>query len=362
MSKQNASQPDGPNENEGEAKSASHAKGGKARAQKLSPEDRKAIAKAAAEARWSKSGENRSLSALPQATHDGDLDIAGTIIKAAVLPNTQRLITQGTFLLAIGRSRTPKAGTGGLTTVDELPFFLQAEALRPFISDELRQSTTPIFFKLKSGQKAVGYDVKLLTGVCEVYLKFRDWCSDNKKPVPKNYQHIVKACDLLMRGFAEVGIIALVDEATGYQDVRDRKALQEVLRLHIDGRLYEWAITFPTEFFKGICRLKNWPWNNGKMPSVTGKYITDLIYSRLEPGLLGELQNVNPPNEKGYRKYQHHRFLTRDIGHPGLKDRVTRVIGMIDSFDDGEWDKFKRRVHERYPKKNDQLMLRLPED
>lgn len=326
--------------------------GGEARAKKLTSEERKEIARGAAEARWSGEG-------LPRASHDGDLDLAGRVIKAAVLPNGQRLLAQGTFLLAIGRSRTPKAGTGGFATVDGLPFFLQAEQLRSFISDELRMSTTPIFFRLKNGQRAVGYDAKLLPMVCDVYLKLRDDCLENHRPVPRQYQHIVKACDLLMRAFATVGIIALVDEATGYQEVRDRQALQEVLKHYIDGKLYEWTLTFPTEFFKGICRLKGWKWNDGKMPSVTGKYINDLVYSRLTDGVLAELRKLNPPTEKGYRRHRHHQFFTRDIGHPELRRVVHQLIGMQDAFDDGEWDKFKRRVDEKYPKVNSTLMLPL---
>ena len=65
---------------------------------------------------------------------------------AAVLANGKRLLAQGTVLQAIGRSRTPKAGTGGLSTVDDLPFFLSADVLNPFISDELRLSRPPSFF------------------------------------------------------------------------------------------------------------------------------------------------------------------------------------------------------------------------
>src|SRR6266446_6325971 len=115
------------------AKESIQSLGGIARAKKLSAEKRSEIGRAGAEARWMTEG-------LPRASHDGDLDLAGRIIKAAVLPNGQRLLTQGTLLMAIGRSRTPKAGTGGYTTVDDLPFFLQAEQLKPFISDELRVS------------------------------------------------------------------------------------------------------------------------------------------------------------------------------------------------------------------------------
>jgi hypothetical protein len=259
----------------------------------------------------------------------------------------------------LGRSRTPKAGTGGYATVDELPFFLQAETLQPFISDDLRASTTPIFFRLKEGQKAVGYDALLLTMVCEVYLKLRDSYVDLGRPVPRNYRHIIKECDFLMRAMATVGIIALVDEATGYQEVRDRRALQEVLKHYIDGKLYEWTLTFPTEFFKGICRLKGWPWNNGKMPSVTGKYIKSMIYQRLAPGVIEELERLNPVTEKGYRKNRHSQFLTRDIGHPALSRMVYEHIGIQSALDDGEWEKYNRIVDRKFPKVNSTLALNL---
>ena len=126
---------------------------------KLPAEARTQIARRAAEARWG--------AELPQATHDGPLLIDDKVLVAAVLPNGKRLLAQGTFLRAIGRSRTPKAGTGGQATVDALPFFLQADVLKPFISEELRMSTTPIFFRLKSGQRAVGYDAMLLPMVCQ---------------------------------------------------------------------------------------------------------------------------------------------------------------------------------------------------
>jgi hypothetical protein len=89
-------------------------------------------------------------------------------LQAAVLPNGKRLLLQASFLRSIGRSRSPKAGTGVLSTVDGIPTFLQAEAIKPFITEDLMQSTTPIFFIGKSGKKEVGYDAKLLPMVAEV--------------------------------------------------------------------------------------------------------------------------------------------------------------------------------------------------
>jgi hypothetical protein len=46
-----------------------------------------------------------------------------------------------------------------------------------------------------------------------------------------------------------VGIIALVDEATGYQKVREKQALQLKLQAFIAEDMQEWAKLFPDEFW-----------------------------------------------------------------------------------------------------------------
>lgn len=329
--------------------------GGKARAEALSPESRKEIASNAARARWAGEG-------IPRASHDGELRLGDNVIKAAVLPNGKRLLTQGTFLLAIGRSRTPKAGTGGVATVDGLPFFLQADQLKPFISDELRESTTPIFFRLKDGQKAVGYDANLLPMVCEVYLKLRDSFRLEGKQPPKNYEHIITACDMLVRGLARVGIVALVDEATGFQEVRDKLALQRILEAYIAKELAAWAKRFPDDFYKELFRLRGWQYNgmSVKRPAYVGKLTNDLVYERLAPGILYELQRKNPPNEKGHRSRRHHQWLTDDVGHPALAQHLHATITLMKASSD--WKSFYRMMERALQKKTGQLPLLLPED
>src|SRR5881394_989114 len=118
------------------------AKGGLARAEALTPEQRREIARNAALSRWDTN--------IPTAEYEGEFKIGNLTISAAILPNGRRLITQATFLRALGRSRSPKGGTGVLSTVDGIPFFLQAEALKPFISEDLIVSTTPIFYRSKA--------------------------------------------------------------------------------------------------------------------------------------------------------------------------------------------------------------------
>ena len=176
-----------------------------------------------------------------------------------------------------------KAGTGGLSTVDELPFFLRAEQLKPFISKELRMSTTPILFCRNSSQKiVVGYNALLLPQVCEVYLQARDVGA-----LLDSQQHIADRAAILIRGLAAVGIIALVDEATGYQRLREERALATILEKVIAKELQPWTKTFPYEFYTEICRLKKWPIPDGvKRPSVIGHYTNNIVYKRIAPGVL----------------------------------------------------------------------------
>ncbi|MGE3523686.1 MAG: P63C domain-containing protein [Candidatus Dadabacteria bacterium] len=319
------------------------AKGGHARAVALSPEERKEIARKAAEARWD--------SDIPKADFEGNFNIGEKVISAAVLPNGKRLLLQSTFLRALGRSRSPKAGTGVLSTVEGLPFFLQAEVLKPFISEELRQSTTPIFFRSKGGKKMVGYDALLLPQVAEVYLKMKDAYAAESKDVPRQYKHIVKACDLIMRGLAQVGIVALVDEATGYQDVRDRLALQAILDKYITDEYAKWTLTFPSAFYKELFRLKGIsypPSSNGQKPSYVGHWTNSVIYSRLEAGVLKELKKKNPRLPSGHRARKHHQHLTRDYGHPELQELLSNVIFLMKGCN--SWQEFEEKLDRARPR------------
>jgi hypothetical protein len=269
-----------------------------------------------------------------------------------VLETGKRLLTQETFLTSIGRAGKAKAGTGSFATVDGMPPFLAADNLKRFISDELRQSTTPIFFRNEKGIRAAGYEAKLLPMVCEVYLKFRDEKLRSGEPIPVNQKHIVEACDLLMRGLAHVGIVALVDEATGYQEYRAKDELSRILEAYIAEELRPWIKTFPEEFFKQIYRLHGWPYRVGstKRTQYVGKLINKLIYEQLPAPVLPTLQERNPVTDKGYRKHKHFQFLTADTGNVHLDRQITAVTMIMKVSDDKKdfEDNFKRAFAKEY--------------
>lgn len=316
-------------------------KGGLARAEHLSPERRSAIGQKAAEARWG----------VRQAAYEGDMDIGGIVISCAVLEDETRVLTQEAFLYAIGRARKAKGGQG--SSVDNQIPFLAAKNLEPFISQELRESTTPIIFRNLRGMRAYGYRAEIIPEVCNVYLAARD-----AQVLTQRQIHIAKRCEILIRGFATVGIIALVDEATGYQDVRARKALEKILEAYISNQLLKWAKTFPDEFYKEIFRLKGWKYSLlgfDKRPQIIGKYTNDLVYARLAPFVLEELERLNPPNEKGRRKHKNFQWLTKDIGHPALKELIIGEIALMKAS--VTWEGFKTMLRRVYPRCNEQLDL-----
>jgi hypothetical protein len=288
----------------------------------LDPEDRQVIAREAALARW---GDN-----LTRATHSGLLEIGGLTIGCAVLEDGTRLLTQQTFLTALGRARSAKGGTGSSRQA-ELPPFLAAENLRPFISEELRSKTKPIAFRSTKGVKGFGYDALLLPMVCDVYLQAK--AQDKVLP---SQSHIVERCYILLRGLAVIGIVALVDEATGYQEQRARDELTRILEHYISPQLLPWTKTFPDEFFRQIYRLQGWEYRPGsaKRTPFVGHLINRYIYDQLPQGVVPELRKLNPVVGHGRRRHKHFQFLSADTGNPHLDRQITAVTTLMRASQD----------------------------
>ena len=324
-------------------------KGGKSRASKLTPERRAEIAKKAADARWTAN--------LPEAQFEGELSVGERAISAAVLEDERRVITQASFLKALGRSRSPKGGTGVLTTAGELPVFLQANILQPYISEQLKNACAPVFYRTRSGGKGVGYDATLIRQVADVYLRYQSECLRAGKPIPIRYQRMIAAAEIIKNALADVGIVALIDEATGYQAVRNRVALQQVLETVLQKELAAWAKRFPDEFYREIFRLRNWAWKGRHVnpPQIVGHYTNDFIYDRLAPGLRDELKKRMPKTEDGKNAGKFHQLFSEDIGHPLLAQHVYMVTMFMKASD--SWDEFIKKLDRVAPKAGDTYQL-----
>jgi hypothetical protein len=132
-----------------------------------------------------------------------------------------------------------------------------------------------------------------------------------------------------MRGFARVGLVALIDEATGYQNDRNRDELAKILDAFVTRELRPWVSTFPPEFYERLYKLYNLPWPPEKTnarPGFFGHITNNVIYDRLAPSLLPELKAAASKAEKRARLHQ---FLTEEIGHPALRAHLHSIVTLL---------------------------------
>ena len=321
--------------------------GGIARAEKLSPEERSQIAQTAAAARWG----------IPRATHRGEIVIGDTHIPCAVLDNGSRVLTENGITNALLGSRSgasKRLKKSQLEAGAPVPLFLAPDRLKPFISQEVMDGPLAPVQYLDGTRTVTGYDATVLPAACEIWLKARDAGVLQAQQIEKAQQ-----ADILMRGLAHVGVVALVDEATGYQEVRDRMALQAILDKFLRTEFAAWAKRFPDEFYKEMFRLKGWGYNplSVARPGVVGRYTTDVVYERLAPGIVEELERINPKNDRGNRRTRHHQWLSEDIGHPALAQHIHAVIGFMRAS--ACWDDFIRLLDRAFPKKGHTIPMLL---
>lgn len=290
-----------------------------------------------------------------RATHLGELNIGGIKIPCAVLEDGTRILSEHGVTTAM-RSRSGAAKRRKRREFESgrapLPVFLASNNLIPFISNDLLSGPLePMVYRAKN-KTAKGYQAEALPLICEVWLNAREAGVLNKQQLKKCQQ-----AEILMRGLARVGILALVDEATGYQETRDRRALQEILSRYIAKELQPWTKQFPDEFYKEMFRLRGWQYSpfSVSRPSLVGKYTNDLVYSRLAPGVLNKLMQITPRDEKGRLRHHFHRRLTDDIGHPKLAEHLNAILALMRASI--AWGGFYRMVQASFPKFGENLPL-----
>jgi hypothetical protein len=331
--------------------------GGKLRAKRLTSEERSDIARAGALAKWKKRGiDAKTTPIAAYGSADQPLKIAGIEIPVYVLDDGRRVLVQRGLKGAIGMSMS--GGSGGAHRVARFLESLAAKGID--VKDLAMRINEPIVFRIPSaGKAAYGYDATILPDLCDVI-----WEAHQHGVLLKQQSHIAMQAQILLRALAKTGIIALVDEVTGYQEHRKRHALAEILEKFVSKELRKWARRFPFDFYEKIFKLKGWDTSeltpNSPKPLEVGKITDDLIYKRLAPGVRDEIKKLTPRNEKGYLAHKLHQRLTDDVGHPKLDKHLGIVMALMDVSPD--WTTFMSNMNRVLPPfgKNYELPLGVP--
>lgn len=335
------------------------AAGGIARAAKLTAEERKAIAMKAVDAKKEKA-------TLPILLHRGELNLAGAMLPCAVIDmrNGQdpiRVLTESGISTAIlgGRSGASKRLKKQAEDVGDtlLPVFVAPARLKPFIDDAAQVVLRPISYV--DGDRIVqGFDATALPVVCDIWLRAREAGALQDQQLEK-----AQKAELLTRALAKVAIVALVDEATGYQAYRAKDALAKILEAFVAKELQPYLKTFPADYYEQLFRLYKIPFppvgNKSWRPAFFGHITNDVVYARLAPDLLPELKKLA---SKAERKSKLHQWLTQEIGHPKLREHLASIVTIMKLSQTP--DQFKASVNMIHPRYGETMHIdfNLPSD
>lgn len=262
-----------------------------------------------------------------RATHDSRKTplILGEIeIPCYVLEDGSRVLSMQGTLKAIGLSDELLRKHGGRA----FPWLIAK--FQNYIPQEVNEKLKEKIYFHRPGaggavDKTIGIEASLFIDFCNVIIDARNDNFLSEEEINTIYKNAL----IITRATSKLGIISLIDEVTGYQEIRDKNALQELLKHFISEELLPWQKTFPIEYYKQVFRLKEWNFDHDnfkKRPGYLGEITNRYIYGLLAPGVVEELKSKNPKNLNGHRLHRHHQFLTEDIGHPQLKEQINQFI------------------------------------
>lgn len=205
----------------------------------------------------------------------GEISLVDTKLPCYVLEDKTRVLSQGGLVQSLGKSRATN-----------LAKFLESQSAGFNIDKDLiALAKNPIvFIPPHGGNPAYGYNATILVDICDTVLEAR---KNQTLPQTQSYQKLVNQCEILIRSFAKTGIIALIDEATGYEKIRETG---ELIKFFKETMVREIASDKIKEFekrgiFDGLYKIyklprkKDKPWQH---PSFFGHFFIKYIYKPLD--------------------------------------------------------------------------------
>ena len=314
------------------------AKGGIARANVLTSERRSEIARKAIAVRWAKAGKPATSNApqeeeisaateLPFSMFRGKLTIGDVEMECHVLNDLRRVLTQREMVRVLSPAGRESGNLAG---------YFQSKAF----ADKPLSLGAVIPFKVPGTQYvANGYEATTLIEICNRYLEARD-----AGLLRGTQKKLAIQADIVIRSCAKVGIIALIDEATGYDKFKKKQEYQLKLQAFIADELQEWALMFPDEFWFELARLEGIHYSPRARPLRWGKYVMMFVYDTIDADIGRELRKKNP--DPHYLQ-NHHQWLKK-FGREKVHDQITKVVTIMKLCD--SMDEFRQKFSRLFNK------------
>ncbi len=293
---------------------------------------------------------------LHNATHWGELLLGTEKIPCYVLANGERIFSLKGVVVAL-------TGTEG----GQLAEYIKVRSIREYLPSDLipaENGSIPALINFDTGgaafaKNAVGVPVERFMDICIAFstaLQESNSGSANVKLTDRQKEIAIKA-NAFLRATAKIGIIALVDEATGYQYDRPVDALEFKLNLFLREEMREWEKTFPDDLWKQFGRLTNWTGSIHSRPKYWGKLVNELVYGYLDKDVYNWLKS-NAPKPVGNLSY--HRWLTEQYGLKKLIEHIWQLVGMASACT--SMSELRRKMAEKYGHVGVQLTMYFPPD
>jgi DNA-binding transcriptional regulator YdaS (Cro superfamily) len=245
---------------------------------------------------------------VPVALWAGVLPIGDNGVPVYVLDDGRRLVSRT-------GATTSLTGTPG----GDLESYLGVAALKEFLPDELEFSEFTLQGVTHKTVRGVTADTFL--AICRAYVAALE-----AGALQTNRQRAIAAqAAVFLAACAGVGLIALIDEATGYQYARAEDALQIKLKLYLEDEMRQWEKTFPDDLWIEFGRLTNWQGGIHSRPKYWGKLVNELVYGYLDKDVAEWLRN-NAPKPRHGQNY--HQWLSSQYGLKKLTEHLWMLIGM----------------------------------
>lgn len=280
--------------------------------------------------------------------YEGVLPLNGIEINCYVLEDGTRILS-GRELQRLLHMVDDEDDDNTKTSGTRLTRYLSQKSLNPFIYNHKEAGHFEPIECFKGNSKVNGYEATVLIDICDGFLQARKEIS-----LSARQKIIADQCEILVRIFAKIGLIALIDEATGYQYEREEKELQVILKALVSDEILQYQKQFQLSFYKEIFRLWNIPFtpqNIKRKPQFIGHLTNKYIYSNLPKGtfVLDKLKEKTPKTESGNYKYRLHQHLTKEEGREALK-KVLYTVEALASVAKNKKD-FDRLINEKYGQK-----------